>query len=241
MNDPNIKILGVRVDAFSNSETERMLLIALERGNANFFVTTPNPEILLKGHKNKNYRNVLNSANLNVCDGIGLKFAGFLKGGVIKGRYAGADLAKFLLVAAEERNLRVLIVMRENSLSRPSEIKEVVKNNFGMEVSAVYRDGMNFFEKEEIKKAELVFLNFGSPEQEEFIFENRYRFPNARILIGVGGAFDFLTGKFSRAPLWLRKIGFEWLWRFLQEPKRIKRILNAVVVFPLCVVFYKEK
>jgi N-acetylglucosaminyldiphosphoundecaprenol N-acetyl-beta-D-mannosaminyltransferase len=240
MNDPNIKILGVRIDKFSKPEVERKLLAALEREKGNFFVTTLNPEILLQGHRNRKYRNVLNSADLNVCDGMGVKFASIFKGSRIKSRYAGADMAEFLLKAANKRNSRVLIVMREDSLSKPLEIEDVARNKFGIQASAVYRNEPNFFEKDEIKEAALIFTNFGSPEQEEYIFENRHRFPNARILIGVGGTFDFLTGKFSRAPLWLRKIGLEWFWRFLMEPKRIKRIFNAVAVFPLNALFYKD-
>ncbi len=58
-------------------------------------------------------------------------------------------------------------------------------------------------------------------------------FPKARILIGIGGALDFLTGKIKRAPLFFRKIGLEWFWRLIKQPVRLKRIVNAVIVFPL--------
>jgi len=57
--------------------------------------------------------------------------------------------------------------------------------------------------------------------------------PRAKILIGIGGALDFLTGKIKRAPLILRRLGLEWLWRLIKQPKRIGRIFKAVVIFPL--------
>ena len=63
-----------------------------------------------------------------------------------------------------------------------------------------------------------------------------------RLAMGVGGSFDFLTGKLKRAPRRMRKIGLEWLWRFIQEPRyRAKRIWKALVVFPLKVILCKEK
>ena len=59
--------------------------------------------------------------------------------------------------------------------------------------------------------------------------------------MGVGGSFDFLTGKIARAPFWMRQFGLEWLWRFVQEPKyRVKRIFKAVIVFPIKILFSKK-
>jgi len=59
-------------------------------------------------------------------------------------------------------------------------------------------------------------------------------------LVGVGGTFDFLTGKMKRAPKLMRKAGLEWLFRLVQEPKRLKRIIDATVVFPFLAIFNSE-
>ena len=59
--------------------------------------------------------------------------------------------------------------------------------------------------------------------------------------MGVGGSFDYLTGKTPRAPQFLRQMGLEWLWRLMLQPKRWKRILNAVIIFPIKVILCKEK
>ena len=71
--------------------------------------------------------------------------------------------------------------------------------------------------------ANIVFIAMGSPKQEKWIYENRAAV-NANILIGVGGTFDIVSGKLKRAPNWIRKMGIEWLYRMLKEPKRLKNV-----------------
>jgi len=151
------------------------------------------------------------------------------------------EMADFLLENAKKLNLRVLVIATENSLSTPEEIERAINKKYpGLSVKSEYfSPSQDFFENGIIKEAEIVFVNFGAPQQEKFIFENREKFPSAKILVGVGGTFDFLTGRIRRAPGFLRAIGLEWLWRMIQEPKRFKRIWNAVVVFPV-VAFYKD-
>jgi N-acetylglucosaminyldiphosphoundecaprenol N-acetyl-beta-D-mannosaminyltransferase len=56
--------------------------------------------------------------------------------------------------------------------------------------------------------------------------------PSVRVAMGVGGTFDFIAGVKKRAPMFMQSLGLEWLWRFFLEPKRYKRMWNAVVVFP---------
>jgi N-acetylglucosaminyldiphosphoundecaprenol N-acetyl-beta-D-mannosaminyltransferase len=94
--------------------------------------------------------------------------------------------------------------------------------------------------KSHISQYNIILVNFGAPEQEQFIYSLKGQ-ENAKIklAIGVGGSFDFLTGKVKRAPAWMRSIGLEWLFRLIQQPNRWKRIWNAVVIFPIKVLFSK--
>ena len=158
-----------------------------------------------------------------------------LKNKPIKARFAGADLADFLLETAGQRRLKILVIAAKDSLSTPEEIERAITDKYpNLSVKSKYFEGsQDFFENAIIREAEIVFVNFGVPKQEKFILENRAKFPKAKILVGVGGAFDFLTGRFKRAPRILRDTGLEWLWRLLQEPKRIRRICRAVIVFPV--------
>jgi N-acetylglucosaminyldiphosphoundecaprenol N-acetyl-beta-D-mannosaminyltransferase len=78
---------------------------------------------------------------------------------------------------------------------------------------------------------DVLFVAFGMGKQEKWINENLRKLPSVKIVMGVGGAFDYISGVISRAPLFLRRIGLEWLYRLARQPSRIKRIFNATVVF----------
>ncbi len=240
--DTNIKILGVRIDNFSIGEIKEKIIKILGDAPERKFVTTLNPEILLKAHRDEDYKKILNSADLNVCDGFGIKLVSLLKGRKIKARLAGVDLVYFLLDEANRRKLKILIVAAENSLSFPAEIEGAIRKKYSdlSAKSEYFSLGQNNLENGIIKQVEIVFVNFGAPAQEKFLHENRAKFPNAKILVGVGGAFDFLTGKMRRAPKIIRAVGLEWLWRLIQEPKRGRRIWNAVVVFPVKAMLNNE-
>ncbi|MCK5084508.1 MAG: WecB/TagA/CpsF family glycosyltransferase [Candidatus Pacebacteria bacterium] len=97
-------------------------------------------------------------------------------------------------------------------------------------------DKFHKLNKELIKRIDkaqpdMLFVAFGAPKQEEWIYENLKKMPSVKLAIGVGGSFDFISGKVKRAPLIFQKFGLEWLWRLILEPRRIKRIYNATVKF----------
>ena len=80
--------------------------------------------------------------------------------------------------------------------------------------------------------AQVLFVAFGMGKQEKWIHENLSKMPGVKIAMGVGGSFDFISGKIKRAPLFMRQLGLEWLYRLIQQPSRIKRIFNATIKFP---------
>lgn len=88
-----------------------------------------------------------------------------------------------------------------------------------------------------IPATDILFVAFGSPKQEIWIHENLSKLP-VKVAIGVGGAFDFISGKAKRAPIWIRKAGLEWLFRLIAQPWRVKR--QAALIKFICLVL-KEK
>ncbi|MBU0577472.1 WecB/TagA/CpsF family glycosyltransferase [Patescibacteria group bacterium] len=80
-------------------------------------------------------------------------------------------------------------------------------------------------------KPDILFVAYGSPAQELWIYHNLFKLDTVKLAVGVGGAFDFAAGVVKRAPRFMQQIGLEWLWRLIKEPKRIKRIWNATFVF----------
>ena len=89
-------------------------------------------------------------------------------------------------------------------------------------------------------KPDILFVAFGQVKQEKWINEYLLQMPSVKIAMGVGGAIDYISGNVSRAPLFLRKIGLEWLWRLMRQPTRWKRILNATFKFLFIAVFSKK-
>ena len=87
--------------------------------------------------------------------------------------------------------------------------------------------------------AQVIFVAYGAPKQEKWIAQNLPKLNSIKAAMGVGGAFDYIAGEISRAPIFMRKMGLEWLWRLFKQPRRFKRIFRAVIIFPLLVL--KEK
>ena len=229
-----INILGVNLTKAGRQEVLKKIDGWLTAGGSHQIVT-PNPEIILAaiGHDEELFY-ILNKADLAVPDGVALKFAAWLLGKNII-RITGADLTVEILRLAENNNKKVMIFNWRGGLSKAAEIKSAIIKKFpGLELQvedierAVSADlaGAKQF------SPDVIFSTLGAPDQEKFIFHALPNLPTAKIGLGVGGSFDFLTGKLPRAPLWLRTIGLEWLWRLIKQPKRWRRIYNAVIVFP---------
>lgn len=234
-----LNIMGVHVSCFRNLDVSSFVK-GIISGDKQVSIFTPNPEIVLKAYKDREYLNILNSATYLIPDGVGLKFAAWASGHRLL-KYTGADLTNDILKVAELEAKEVLLFRWTGSLSSEDEIsnaflKKYPKLNYKILSCEREYELENSFTTE----AQIVFVNYGAPFQERFIKKNLHKMPTVRLICGVGGSFDFLTAKLNRAPLIFRKLGFEWLWRLFKEPKRrLVRIKNAVVVFPLLFIKWK--
>jgi len=90
-------------------------------------------------------------------------------------------------------------------------------------------------------EAKILFVAFGAPKQEMWIARNLAHLKHIKVVMGVGGAFDFISGTIKRAPYWMRRIGVEWLYRLIKQPSRIGRIFNATIKFPIVFLGSKFK
>lgn len=233
-------ILGVRVDNFSCSEIEARVCSFLDEPKFHR-IATVNPEFLLHSSSDEKFQDNLNRSNLNVADGVGLKLAFWLRGKKLRCRYPGADLMHFICQEAEQRGLFVFLAVRNDGLSTFEEVKQTLQKLYpklivnGKEIPA--KDCHTELPPEHTRSVRaddnrgVVFCNFGAPEQEYFLESLREQGGDIRLVMGVGGSFDYLTDKQKRAPQCMRSAGLEWLWRLIRQPKRWKRIWNATVVF----------
>jgi len=249
------KILGVRVDNFSQEEILEKIESFL--GEEKFHqIATVNPEFILEAQKNLEFKNILNSCTLNVADGFGVRCAFWRFGRHLKSRMAGVDLMQEILKIAEQKKLKIFLAINKDGLSNFEEIREAISKTYpslvieGSNLDCYSHENGTFIANLSASTLDsrlrgndncVLFCNFGAPYQEVFI--DSQKDVRIRLAMGVGGSFDFLTKKIKRAPVFVRHIGLEWLWRALQaqpweyKKERLKRIWKAVVVFPIKVIF----
>lgn len=215
-----IKILGI---PFIKIKDQKILSLVEEAFfvGKNLRIATVNPEFLLESRKNDLFRESLKRANIRTVDGIGLVLTSWCRRKKLI-RVTGADLLLSLLALAEKKSIPLTIYNQATGLSNEEHIR-VALGKFYPKLKISYN--------KELREYSFIICTYGAPEQELFL--DMLSAPGVKM--GIGGALDYITGRKMRAPKWMRTVGLEWLWRLILQPKRLKRIWKAVVVFPLVV------
>jgi len=193
------------------------------------YIVTVNAEFIVRAQKDAEFREILNRADLAIPDGIGIIWASKIFGEPLKERVAGIDLVRNLKLKV--KNCRTFLLGGRNGVAKKVATEWPAVVGFLEET-----DSTELFARIRQCQPDILLVALGAPKQEKWIAENLNKVPSVKVAIGVGGAFDFLSKKIKRAPVFMQKIGLEWLWRLAQEPSRIGRIFNAVIVFPWLVV-----
>ena len=221
-----MKILGVRIDNLTIEEALQRIEGFLEDGQQHYIVT-PNPEFLIKAQQDREFRRILNQADLAVADGIGLIFASWFLGQSLKGRITGVDLMKGICQRAVQKNWLIYLFGSVEGIAERT-IDNLKEKYPGLQVKVWQSDSQQEISHQPV----ILFVALGAPKQEKWIVQNLEKMPLVKLAVGVGGTFDFISGQVRRAPKFLRRLGLEWLWRLFYQPWRIRRIFNAVVKFP---------
>lgn len=225
-------MLDVPIDAISQKEAANHILAFLSEPKFHR-IATVNPEFLLLAEQDPAFRQALVDADLRIADGFGIVLASLMRGRCIA-RFPGADLMEEILSIANERKLSVYLAVRADGLSSYEEVRSAISEKYpGIIIDGADIDTSSHASYVMPLTSSIVLCNFGAPHQELFLADLKNNPGNIRLAIGIGGSFDYLTGKLRRAPRWIRAIGLEWLWRLILQPKRWKRIYNAIIVFPL--------
>ncbi|MEA1926136.1 MAG: WecB/TagA/CpsF family glycosyltransferase [Patescibacteria group bacterium] len=212
----------------------------ISSGSKPLFLVTLNPEIALKARQDNEYKNILKKS-VNIVDGFGIKLVAAVKGLKIGERIAGVELTEKILSVAVKRHVKTTVVIHSDGLSSKREVERMLENKFFLTNYSVIEEKRNGSRSSIAGDTELLIVGLGAPYQEKFIDRRLLNLPNLRCAIGVGGTLDFWTNRQKRAPRIFRKYGFEWLWRVITQPNRIKRIWNALVVFPIYGIIYSKK
>lgn len=258
-----IDVLDIRFDNVTVEETLDFIFEHINRGKKGY-ICTPNPEMLLEAQNNNEFKRVLNHSLLNIPDGIGILWAathvknkssklkafftlplialvpGLFKKVLIE-RVTGSDLMIKIAREAARANKNIFLLGAAEGIAEMA-AKKLKKLYPGLVVAGTYAGSPSPNEEDKIinkinsASVDILFVAYGAPRQEMWIAKTLKRLNNVKIAIGVGGAFDFISGKMKRAPKWMQKLGLEWLYRLIQQPSRWKRIYNATIKFPIKVI-----
>lgn len=234
MNDNSF--LSIPIPTLSKKNILEKIKKYVKKPDGFFHIVSLNPEIIIIANENNKFKKIVKSAQMRIIDGTGIILACRLLGIKYGERFAGVDLMKEMLALAGKLCLRVVLIGGKNNLANSIancyQKKYPQAEFYGLEGIKKIKDPQK---EEEDKifyivshfKPHLVFVAFGSPFQELWIDRYKDKFKNTMVM-GVGGAFDFLAKKIPRAPKILRLLGLEWLFRLIIQPWRWRRQLRLV-------------
>lgn len=208
----------------------------LPKGKGDFFCLA-NIHLLMEAQKQADLMEALNQAAGNFPDGMGVAWALKLLGSRFPGRVRGTDLMLRLCSYGSEHRLKVFLY--GNTEVTLAALMERLRTLFpGIEIAGAisppFRDLTR--EEDEIMTRQInetnpaiLFVSLGAPKQEKWMADHKGRIK--AVQLGVGAAFDFIVGKVKQAPVWMQRVGLEWLYRMPQQPKKTIYRMSLVPSF----------
>ena len=239
-----IKLLDIEFNNFTVNQILERIKASVDSNlkKSIFFI---NADCLNKSENDSNYKQILQNADYILPDGSGINIACNIIHNPLKENLNGTDLFPDICSLAQENSYKLYFLgakegiankMKDELLKKYDSLKIVGTHNGYMEDTEIY----SVIKEINQSKADILLIALGAPQQEIFIQKYTNKI-NAKLFIGVGGLFDFYSNKTKRAPLFIREIGFEWIYRMIQEPKRMwKRYVLGNPIFLYRVHKYKK-
>jgi N-acetylglucosaminyldiphosphoundecaprenol N-acetyl-beta-D-mannosaminyltransferase len=221
-----VRVLGVRVDCLDMQATLDRIGALVESGG-HHLVATVNPEFIMRANRDEAFARVLESADLCLADGAGVVWAAKRQGCRMNGPVTGTDLIRPLAAMCATRGFRLFLLGAAPGVA--GELAARLRAEHPRLEVAAYAGSPDPSSDDEAMKlirahrTQILLVAFGAPKQELWIARLKDRLDIA-VGIGVGGAFDYLTGRVRRAPSWMRRAGLEWLFRLAHQPWRARRM-----------------
>lgn len=223
-----VDVLGCKFDNVNMQEAVDICkgFIKSDKGN---LIVTPNPEIVMRAKDDEEFKNIINSAELVIPDGIGIIKAGNILKTPLKERVAGYDLICNLLELGKDGSISFYFFGSKPGYAE--EAKQKMEEKYpNIKILGTHTGYFKTEEEEAIVgeirslKPDVLLVGIGAPKQEKFI--NKYKNEGFfKIGIGCGGSIDVLAGEVKRAPKLFIKLHLEWLYRLLKQPSRLGRMM----------------
>lgn len=220
------KVLGVRVDCLDMAAALERIESFVDDGGLHL-VATVNPEFVMRAQKDRDFARILDSAAMCLPDGIGVVWAARRNGCDIREPVAGSDMLPLLADMCARRGFRLFLLGAAEGVA--AELAATLRATHpALEVAAHSGSADPSGDGESLElirahRTQVLLVAYGAPKQEMWIDRLRARL-DVSVAIGVGGAFDYATGRVPRAPAWMRRAGLEWLHRLGRQPWRIRRM-----------------
>ena len=220
-------VLGVGFDNIAPEDAVKRAeeLVAARKAS---YIVTPNPEIIMMCSEDDRLLAAVNGADLVLADGIGVIIGARILGDPLSRRIPGIDFAEALIRRLSENSCGLFLLGARPKVAE-SAAEELKKRYGGVRIcgscDGYFSDDGAIKEKINETKPDMILVCLGAPKQELWMSENAGRL-DAGIMIGLGGALDVFSGNVKRAPEGWRRLGLEWLYRLIGEPRRIKRAVK---------------
>lgn len=222
-----VNIFGIGMDNMTMSEALDWIIVASAPGEAPKQLAFVNPDCLNIAWRDADYKARLRACERVLPDGIGLRIGGRMLGFELRDNVNGTDMFPLLCEAAAGAGRPLYLLGSRPGIAAAA--GEAMRERYPELLIAGARDGYFTARQEdevvdEINQsgAAILLVALGAPRQEQWIARHRKRL-SPPVAMGVGGLFDFYSGRIRRAPQWMREIGLEWVYRLLQEPGRMWR------------------
>jgi len=220
-------ILGVDVNTENYDELIPKLFQNIDAKKKSLVVAI-NPEKLMKAKDDPALKALLNRAEFQIPDGIGVIIASKIQKGNITSRVTGVDMMDRIVREAARTGKSIFLYGAKPGVAEAAAAK-LIDTYPDLKVAGTQdgyeKDTSKVIAKINAAQPDILFVAMGSPKQELWIEEHRENL-HPILYQGVGGSFDVLAGNIKRAPAAFQKVGAEWLYRLLLEPSRIKRQMN---------------
>lgn len=240
------------LNTYINNLTMQETIAAIEKmiaAEKQSYVVAINVDVVMKIEDDPYLKKVVDSADIALVDGMPLVWISKLHGRPLKAKISGSDLVPMLCKVAAQKEYKIFILGGKDGIADQAK-QRLEEKHLGINIVGTYAPPFDF-EKNETEldrinymisaaHPDMLIACFGCPKQEKWIYENIWKY-DAKVSICAGATVDFLAGNVKRAPYWMSEHGFEWFYRFLQEPKRMfkRYFIDDVAIVKLIFKYWK--